>query len=809
MAALALFAAAATVNGYLAMQQRNEARRQQHVAEEQRDQSRRRLVELNVSNGVRLADEGDLSGALLWYAEAAKLGQGHTAEESLLRERIGATVRAHPLLEHVWFHDQPVRATAWLDDNQHVVVFLDDGSARVWDVSTGQPAAAPLQRLDTMVMDVARVDGRICALSAHADAATLWDVATGDDLAVLQHQGPVTDASFSEDRKRVVTASEDGTARVWDLNGRQVVSLRHAEGVASAVLSSDASKVLTYTDNEAAVHLWNVASGAEVTIALNAKPLLAAFSPDGNSVVTLDDDRTAILWNAKSGRRLSSLGDWADVKLAMFSPDGKHVAMPTWYGWVRVWDLETDTEGKSIQLKGGPLSASFSADGRRLVTSSSDLTVRVWKVEDGSPVTPPLSHDDFVHAALLSPDGTRLVTSGSERGVVRVWRLTSGAPDESRFAHEARSGDTGLKLATYNRDGSRLLTASDFVALVWDTTAGASSGSPPLRLEPGTQVYHAAFSPDGGQVVTCSEDGVARLWDVHTGHVVTALQHENRVEDAAFTPDGKLLATASKNHVCVWDTGTQHQLECMSGDEEPVTHVEFDRQGKRVLALDFSGTVRVWNIETGQSLSPLERHDAHYATYSPDGKWIATAEKGTTVHVLNAVTGVTIEPAIVLENRVTDLAFSPDSTRLLTADQDGTARVWDAASSAPITPPLTHEGVIMSAAFNPDGTQVVTASGDGTARVWDAATGAPLTPPLKHPQGVRRAEFSPHGHQIVTASEDGSARVWDLSGPTGTLEDLMHLCHVYAVRRLDDAGALLPLTTDDFRHDWQALHREP
>jgi WD40 repeat protein len=804
--ALALFAAAATVNGYLAVQERNEARRQQQVAEEQRDQSRRRLVQLNVNNGVRLSDDGDLSGALLWYAEAAKLGEGHAAEEPLLRERISATVRTHPLLEHVWFHDQAIRATDWLADNQHVVVFLDDGSARVWDVSTGQLAVPPLQRPDTVVTDARLVNGKVQALGVHDDDAILWEVAKGDPLAVLQHRGKVTAASFNEDGNRILTASEDGTARVWDVTGRQIISLRHPEGVAYAAFSSDASKVLTYTDNEAAVHLWNVSTAAEVTIELEAKPLLAEMSPDGRSTVTLDENKRALLWSTETGRRLSSLGDWEAVKLATFSPDGKHVALPTWYGWIIVWDLDTDKEGTSIQLKGGgPLAVSFSDDSKRVVTSSSDLTVRVWNVADGSPVTPPLWHDDFVHDALLSSDGTRLVTSGSEKGVVRVWQLTSAGPEQSRYEHEARSGDTGLNLATFSHDGSRLLTASDFVALVWNTTAAPSAS--PLRIEPGSQVYHAAFSPDGKQVVTCTEDGVAKLWDVQTGQVVKAFAHEDRVEDAAFTPDGTVLATASESQICVWDIVTQHQRACMSSNTGPVTHIQFDPHGKRLLALEFRGTVRVWDTETGQALPSFERQNAHYATYSPDGNWIATAERGTTVHVLNATTGAVSEPAIQLANRLKDMVFSPDGTRLLTADQDGTARVWTVASGTAIIPPLSPGGVIMSVAFSQDGTQVVTAGDD--VRVWDAATGAPLTPPLKPPKGVRRVEFSPDGHRIVTAGYDGLVRVWDLSAPTETIDDLMHLCHAYAVRRLDDAGALVPLSTNAFRRDWQALHRAP
>jgi WD40 repeat protein len=70
----------------------------------------------------------------------------------------------------------------------------------------------------------------------------VWDAKTGAVLATLSgHTAPVNDASFSPDGARIVTASNDGTARLWDAQtGRPLATLSgHTDTVTTAVLSSD------------------------------------------------------------------------------------------------------------------------------------------------------------------------------------------------------------------------------------------------------------------------------------------------------------------------------------------------------------------------------------------------------------------------------------------------------------------------------------------------------------------------------------------------------------------------------------------
>lgn len=158
------------------------------------------------------------------------------------------------------------------------------------------------------------------------------------------HNGDVNSAVFSPDGACVVTASVDGTARVWraDGAGEPVVLRGHNGDVMSAV-----------------------------------------FSSDGARVVTASMDGTVRVWRADgTGEPVVLQGHDGWVTSAVFSPDGTRVVTKPGYGTPRVWSA--DGMGKPVVLRGhhGQIkSAAFSPDGARVVTAAMDGTARVWRVD--------------------------------------------------------------------------------------------------------------------------------------------------------------------------------------------------------------------------------------------------------------------------------------------------------------------------------------------------------------------------------------------------------------------------------------------
>jgi WD40 repeat protein len=128
----------------------------------------------------------------------------------------------------------------------------------------------------------------------------------------------VLSVAFSPDGSRVVTASADHTARVWDAaTGKPLASaLVHQGWVSSAAFSPDGSRVVTASDDQTA-RVWDAATGKPLTLALAHQGLVnsAVFSPDGTRVVTTSTDHTARVW---STRLNGTVEEWA--ALAARSP---------------------------------------------------------------------------------------------------------------------------------------------------------------------------------------------------------------------------------------------------------------------------------------------------------------------------------------------------------------------------------------------------------------------------------------------------------------------------------------------------------
>jgi WD40 repeat protein/tRNA A-37 threonylcarbamoyl transferase component Bud32/tetratricopeptide (TPR) repeat protein len=802
------------------------ARDQEKNAREAADRSRQEVEEqrnnLRVVNGVKLLDQGDGYGGLLWFTQALAAEKRGSEYAALHRERVAGLLRQCPQLTEVWRHKGPVTYAEFSPDGSRVVT--TDGTARVWDAATGQPVSPPLEHRGP-VKHVEHAafspDGRRVVTASFDRTARVWDAATGQPVTPpLKHDGVVLYAAFSPDGRCVVTASQDQTARVWDGATGQPATppLKHHGVVLYAAFSPDSRRVVTASQDQTA-RVWDAMTGKPVTPPLNHKGSVksASFNPDGRRVVTASLDQTAQVWDAATGQPVTPpLEHKGFVELAAFSPDGHRVVTASFDGTARVWDAATGQPVTPPLNHNDMMShASFSPDGRCVVTASLDHTARVWDAATGHPLTPPLKHHGVVRHAAFSPDGRRIVTASRDQ-TARVWHVGTGQPVTPPMKHSILWPDFNpndyrvlhVVYAAFSPDCRRAVTIGpDHTARVWDTATGQPA-TPPLKHH--GQVLHAGcFSPDGRRIVSAWGDQTVRVWDAATGQpVMPPFQHSSGVNFAAFSPDGRRIVTASLDQtVRVWDSATGQPVVPPMKHNEPVRHANFSLDSSRVVTTTDT-VAQVWDSATGKPVAPPVRHHGNLmnAAFSPDGRRVVTASADETARVWDAATGQPVTPPLKHNGEVWHAEFSPDGRQVVTASRDQTARVWDASTGQPTTPSLKHIGVVEHAAFSPDGRRVVTASWDQTARVWDAATGQPVTPPLKHHADVMRAAFSPDGRRLLTESRDRSARVWDLPLDERPTDDLVRLAEMLAGYRLDEQGGIVPLNWDSWNEGWDTLH---
>ncbi|MBN9524339.1 WD40 repeat domain-containing protein [bacterium] len=256
----------------------------------------------------------------------------------------------------------------------------------------------------------------------------------------------------------------------------------------------------------------------------------------------------------------------------------------------------------------------------------------------------------------------------------------------------------------------------------------------------------------------------------------------------AFSPDGRLVVGHDKETACVWDAATGERVAGPFAHPPGVRSVALSPDGKRLAVGGQNAVVRVWHVDTGRpAVSPKQReffHPARFVCFNHTGTRLA-ADVFNGFRVWDVATGEPVTPEIRHEGMLNSLRFNIDDTLLVSAVQEGTAQVWDAATGKAVGPRLKHAGPVREAVFSPDGKRVATASLDGTVRLWTAATGEPVTAPLKmpggrHPTGVA---FDPAGKRLAILCGDAPGTIWDIESemPRAALRVLYYhgIEHVY------------------------------
>jgi WD40 repeat protein len=612
------------------------------------------------------------------------------------------------------------------------------------------------------------------------------------------HEKDVNTAVFSADDKSILTASDDGTARLWRADTGELIRTIgiHSSKVLFASFIANDRLILTFEETPL-IWLWNAADGkADRALVGHSDQIKSVeVARSGERIVSASLDQTARVWRLDSRIEppIVLREHHGPVNTATFSPDGKQVLTASDDGSAIVWSLETGLPDRQPYGHPGPvLRAIFNQDGSRIATIAKDRTVRVWNALTGELISK-MDHGQLVSTIAFCPSTDCMVTAASD-GVIRKWDIKTGDFIADLNGH---SGEVMKVVVNPARKNSMVTVGRDGAVFMWDL----ETADKVLALYGHTDnIFDASFSSTGEFLVTTSRDKTARIW-----RVPAAITTSNRTNLGAETrtididSNAKLVALGSySGTVALLETSTFTRLASAKVSERAVTLIKFNEQASHVLLGSEDGSVALYSIP---KLEPLYRA-------STDGSEIAAGFfTGAGFAVLTLDGGVYMYDGKTL-SQVGHHTYDSASTialttgdRALVAGAKGAAWIIDNVSGRKIFELKGHSGSVLHAAFDPAGSIAVTASEDGTGIVWDAATGDPLNVLTGHQLPLSYVALSEDGRFVATASLDQTIRIWRRGASTPLAVYRGHLASVQAVRFLP-SGGLVSASQDGELHFW-------
>ena len=563
-------------------------------------------------------------------------------------------------------------------NGNEIVTGAVDGSVRVSKLDVPAPRKIVEDSGAPATVAATSVNGKLLATVGVAEgkpAIILRDANSGAvQKTLVGHEAEITSVSFSADASRVISGSNDKTARIWTIaDGKEVAKLAEFTGpVVAVALNSNGQQAITVAaDNVFAS--WNLADGKQQFVMGGhaAQIVSVAMTPNNQFIISASKDKTVRIWNPANGQQVRS--------------------------------IDVATEATAIAI---------SADSQRLAAAASDKSVKLYQVADGKQLAASTNHAEPVHSLSFSIDNLRLLAADAKRVV--VYETTKGTVLESQPI-TSTSVSFGVN------------ANSVLVAAVDKTIAVHSVRAQRLLGDHAKKITGMAYSIDGAGVFTASEDGTVRRFATANGQQQFAANHAAPVHDLALSPNGQLLASAGENkQVRVWNSsnGGNAPKPQVDGFVGPVRQVAFSADSAKVIGADGGANqLLVFDMTSGTIEQSFVEHAAPTTLVCATGLGeagtsVVSSAQDNTIRVWPLVAGRVIAGH---SQPVTSLATVND-TQIISGSLDATLRHWNTANGQAVRA-MNHGGPVVDVAVRPDGQRFASVSSSNSAKLWHAANG--------------------------------------------------------------------------------------